>query len=237
MATASKSPPELAQDTVPTRADGFLLEGVSWDTYESLLKDFERTGSNVRMTYNRGSLELMSPAKRHERRKSKLSYMILRMVDELNIDVINAGMTTFKDRLKELGVEPDECFWISHEAVVRDRDEEDFDPEIDPPPDLAIEVENTRTILDRLPILAALGFPEVWRVTSDRILVGLLQADGTYAWGNRSEEFPFLDMADLERWLVQSRGQRLNVWIRDFCAWVRAELAPQHRRPDPDPAG
>ncbi|HEU5117994.1 MAG TPA: hypothetical protein VFT74_15325, partial [Isosphaeraceae bacterium] len=91
-----------------------------------------------------------------------------------------------------------------------------------------------RTILDRLPVLAGLGFPEIWRVTSDKILIGRLQADGSYTWGDRSEEFPFLSMTDVDRWLSQSRGQRQNVWIRAFCAWVRAELAPQHRRADPE---
>ncbi|HEU5115720.1 MAG TPA: Uma2 family endonuclease [Isosphaeraceae bacterium] len=230
MATISQTPPETAQGEDLVRVETFLLQGVSWGTYESLLRDFERSGSNLRMTYDRGSLELMSPAKPHERPKKRIGRMIECITEELNIPVESGGSLTFRKPLKERGLEPDECYWISHEASVSEQADFDFDR--DPPPDLAIEVENTSTILDRLPILAALGFPEIWRVTEDSLLIGRLQNDGTYTWGDRSEELPFVSIADLQRWLPKVPGQNETAWIRAFRAWVRAELAPRFQRPD-----
>jgi Uma2 family endonuclease len=234
MATAQTRTPRQAGD-VPvadarTAADHILLDGVSWETYESLLKDFERSGSNLRMTYDRGSLEIMAPAWGHDRRKKRIAQMVEMMTLELNIPAEPGGSTTLRNSLKERGLEPDECYWIAHEAQVREREE--IDLRVDPPPDVAVEIENTSDILDRLPIYAALGFPEIWRADRDgHLTVGLLQPDGSYAWGQVSRAFPFLDMAEFARFLVRVPGEGQTAWLRRFRDWVRAELAPHHARP------
>ena len=243
MATSPATHPEVESDELHLAEDGgraldggsktFLLEGISWRTYESLLRDFEEAGSNVRMTYDRGRLELMSPAYRHEDRKKRVARMIEAMTEELNIPVACGGSTTLRRELLERGLEPDECYWIAHEAEVRDLENVELDSS--PPPDLAIEVENTRRLADRLGVYAGLGFPEVWRIDAHHIQIGHLGADGSYNWGESSGVFPFLVMADFERFLERIPGQGVTRWMRGFRAWVRETLAPQHARPDDDP--
>ena len=43
---------------------------------------------------------------------------------------------------------------------------------VDPPPDLVIEVDITRSSLDKLSIYAALRVPEVWRYTDGEVEIG-----------------------------------------------------------------
>lgn len=210
--------------------DHFLIQGVSWGTYESLLRDFERSGVRMGMTFDRGRLEFMSPARRHERRKRRLGRLVETLTEELNIPIASGGSTTLRSRLVERGLEPDECYWVAHEPQVRDRD--DIDLAADPPPDLAIEVENTTDILDRLDVYAALGVPEIWRDDGEVVVIGRLQPDGRYAWGHASGVFPFLPMAEVARFLALAESQNETAWVRSFRTWVRDNLAPGYARPD-----
>lgn len=232
MATLSEPRPAHEAPGLAPPGDGrasVLLSGVRWETYEALLRDLHEGGSNVRLTYDRGWLELMSPGHRHERNKGRLGRLVEALTEELDIAIASGGSTTFRSRLLERGLEPDECYWIQNEARVRDL--EDLDPESDPPPDLAIEVESTRSAIEKAPLYAALGFPELWFSDGESIRVGRLQADGSYAWGGESACLPFLGPAELAPFLAPARGQGETAWIRAFRAWVRAELAPRLGRP------
>lgn len=206
----------------------FVLEGVRWRTYESLLKDLEH--SNVRLTYDRGRLEFMAPALIHEANKRGLGRLIETMTEALNIPIRSGGSTTFRQKLKKRGLEPDECYWLEHEPAIRGKTELDLD--LDPLPDLAIEVENTKSAVDKLAVYAALGFPEVWRYNGESIQVFRLQADGTYLRLDQSPQFPFLALADLVRFLRLLDTTDETTWIRGFRAWVLETLALLH--PDSD---
>jgi Uma2 family endonuclease len=199
-----------------------LLHGVRWSTYEALLEDLE--GCRKRLTYDDGSLEIMTISSRHEWSKSLIGRMIEAMTEELNIPIRSGGSTTFKSQSKKKGLEPDECYWIANEPVVRAR--ADLDLEVDPPPDLAVEVEVSRSALDRLGIYAALGVSEIWRSAGSQIMISQLQDDGTYASVDQSPTFPWLPMAELGRFLEASQTMGETRWIRSFRAWVRAEVAP-----------
>lgn len=104
---------------LPESAESILLEGISWRTYESLLRDFERAGSNLRMTYDRGKVEIMAPAYAHDRPKHLIGRMVEAMTEELNIPIAGGGSTTFRRQLKKRGLEPDECYWVQNEAQIR----------------------------------------------------------------------------------------------------------------------
>lgn len=202
----------------------FVLHGIRWRTYEALLRDLEDAGSNVRITYDRGSLEFMSPGIPHETSHKLLGRMIEAMTEELNIPIRSAGATTFRRKLLKRGLEPDECYWIAHEAQIRGKKKLDLD--IDPPPDLVVEVEYTSTILNKLGVYAALNFPEVWRYDGQALRVVQLQADGTYREVGQSPSFPFLPLAEVTRFLGLVGTTDETTWIRSFRAWVRATLAP-----------
>src|SRR4051812_17622495 len=118
----------------------FVLYGVGWEGYQTLLK---LVGDRpIRLTYDRGDLELMSPLTPHERFKSLLGRMVEAITEELDIPVISAGSMTFNREDVDRGLEPDECFYPANAGRVRDPDHIDLNG--DPPPDLAIEIEITR---------------------------------------------------------------------------------------------
>jgi Uma2 family endonuclease len=131
----------------------------------------------------------------------------------------SAGSTTFKRKLFKKGVEPDECYYLQHEELVRSK--EDLDLDVDPPPDLAIEMEVTKRILKRLPIYAALGFPEVWQCHRDRIRVHVLGNDGAYSVGRVSACLPGLAIDKVEEFLIQRGQADETTRIRGFREWVR----------------
>ena len=218
MATAVEDPIRLVDPDVR-----LVLDGIRWSTYEALLCDLER--SHVRLTYNRGMLELMSPGQPHEHSKRLLGRMVEALTEELVIDIYSAGSTTFRRALKEKGLEPDECYWVANEPRIRGKREVDLD--VDPPPDLAIEVEMSSPLLDKLEVYAGLGFPEVWAFDGMSIRVAVRQPDGAYYIGDRSHCFPWLSLADLVRFHdLSEEGMGETAWIRAFRVWVRDELAP-----------
>jgi len=194
-----------------------VLTNVSWATFEALLADADRGGT--RFTYDRGVLEIMSPSREHEHIKRMLGRMIETLTLELDIPISSGGSTTLKDQLKERGVEPDECYYVANEPRVRGR--EDFDLAVDPPPDLAIEVDITSTSMGQLGIYAALGVPELWLCDGSTIRVYQLRPDGTYSQESRSPAFPFLPMAQVEGFFSDRNATDETTWTRRFRDWVR----------------
>ncbi|MBV8076797.1 MAG: Uma2 family endonuclease, partial [Planctomycetaceae bacterium] len=119
---------------------------------------------------------------------------------------------------------PDECYYLTNaERVVGRR----IDLSVDPPPDLAIEVEISRSALDRIGIYAALGVPEVWRFDGEALRVEQLQADGTYREVAASPGLPFLSSEEVVQWLRLAETMGQTPWLRQFREWVRDELAPR----------
>ncbi len=194
-----------------------LLSGISWATFESLLADTRNHGT--RFTYDRGYLEMMSPSREHERLKTMMGRMIEAMTEVLAIPISSAGSTTLKAEWKERGLEADESYYIANEPRVRGRDE--IDLRIDPPPDLAIEVDLSSSSLDQLSIYADLGVPEVWLYDGTKLKVHQLQSDGMYVQQARSPSFPFLPLDQIEGFLTRRNETDETTWIRSFRAWVK----------------
>jgi Uma2 family endonuclease len=121
------------------------------------------------------------------------------------------------------GFEPDECWWIAHEAKVRRKKKFDF--QRDPPPDLAIEIEMSRSLISRVGIFAAMGVKELWRHNGKRLRFCVLQDDGTYADQDASLAFPFLTPADLEPYLRLDDDLDETTRVRRFCDWLREQVA------------
>jgi Uma2 family endonuclease len=171
----------------------FVIHNVSWRLYETLL---DQLGDHApRMTYDRGDLELMSPSASHETFKRMLGRLIEMMTYQLGIAIRSGVSTTFKRKDLLRGLEPDECHWIAHEQDVRAKKK--IDLARDPPPDLAIELDISRSSLDRDSIYVALGVPEIWRFDGRRLRVHVRQASGRYRTTRTSAAFPFLPVQRL----------------------------------------
>lgn len=206
--------------TVSTPTEQRLrLSAVSWDSY---LRLGDALGPRqIRLTYDRGELEIMVLSGEHERFKKWLGRLVEALTEELEIDIASGGSMTCRREELLRGIEPDDCYWIENEPAVRGRT--DIDLDVDPPPDLALETEVSRSILDRLGILAALRVPEVWRWNGETLHVLLLNSEGKYEESSHSKAFPFLPVAELAAFLTQSDRSETQM-VRSFRAWVREQV-------------
>ena len=199
-----------------------LLSGVSWSTYEALVTDIESRGT--RLTYDRGYLEIVTLSREHELVKHLLGRMIEAATEELEIPISGGGSTTLKLEVKQRGAEPDECYYVANEA--RMRGQETYDPAIDPPPDLVIEMDISRNSLDKIVIYADFGVPEIWTYENDALRVYQLQDDGSYVQRESSPAFPFLPLKTIQGFLDRRNATDETTWIRSFRQWVRTASHP-----------
>lgn len=202
----------------PQSESRVVLTPVSWNTYEALLRETDRLGT--RLTYDRGVLEIMAPSREHERIKTLLGWMLETTAAVMDMSISVAGSTTLKEQLKQRGIEPDECYYIANESRVRDHD--NLDLAVDPPPDLAVEVDISRSSIDQLPIYAEFGVPEVWICDGETIQVHALQEDGQYRRQSRSLSFPFLPLEQLQRFLNERHRVGDAAIFRACLAWLRS---------------
>jgi Uma2 family endonuclease len=208
----------LAAPPIPlVRQQHIVLDDVSWPFYEGLL--YELDNRPVKVTFDSGRIEIMSPLPSHERWGNRIGRMIELLALDLDLTVDPLGSTTFKREDLAKGLEPDECYYVQHAADVRGKDE--LDLAIDPPPDLAIEIDITHRSIPRQPIYAALGVPELWRFDGLRLHVLRLSPAGQYEPAQASGVFPFLPMARFEQFLLRLRFEEQTAVLREFRDWVR----------------
>ena len=201
----------------------FLLHNIGWQTYLHILEGQDER--HIRVTYDRGDLELMTLSYGHEHRSRAINRLIETLTEELEIPIASAGSTTINREDAEKGLEPDECYYLRNEPRVRGKTQIDLD--IDPPPDLAVEIDVSRSSLNRLGIYAGLGVPEVWRYTNGHLVVYHLQEDGAYATRAESFNFPFLPMDEVDRRINKVAEMDQLGWMRSVRAWIRDEVAPR----------
>jgi len=209
---------QLRQLDVPP-GQRLLLHDVSWDEFEAILAELgEHRGT--RIAYDNGLLEIMTPLPEHESAKEIIGDLLKALLEELNIEFLTLGSTTFKNEAMLKGIEPDQCFYIQHEAAVRGKKR--LDLAVDPPPDLALEVDITsRTHPDTY---AALGVPELWRRVGQTIRIYQLQA-GEYVEVDKSPTFPDWPLqAEIPTYVTQSQVEGRNRAMRSFRQWVREKI-------------
>jgi Uma2 family endonuclease len=178
-----------------------VLSGIPWDLYDD------------------GRLEFMSPSPDHEAIKELICDMIKAYTEELSISQRSLGSTTWKRPELAKGLEPDGCFYIlNHHRVCHRRH---VDLAVDPPPDLAIETEVSRSVVGRLRIYAALGVPEIWRWRKNGLAAYSLAPNGKYVECEFSLNLPKLRVKDLEPFLDFELAADQTAWIRKFRTWVR----------------
>jgi Uma2 family endonuclease len=147
---------------------------------------------------------------------------------EFRIPIMPMGSTTWSREDVDRGLEADESFFLRDLDRVRDPDHAALGT--NPPPDLAIEIEMTRSVLNRLGIYGALGVPEVWRFNGLTLLVLLRQEDGSYQESLTSGIFPEVTMAEIARFAIKEGIKDENAYLDEFTNWVRAEVLPRLER-------
>ena len=194
-----------------------VLSGISWELYEQLRQNEENW--HVHMAYDEGTLELMSPSSDHEAISKLIGQMIEAFTEEMAIPRRSLRCTTWKRPDLVKGVEADECYYILNHHRVNKRRAVDLS--IDPPPDLVVETEVSRSVVQRLRIYAALGVPEIWRWRKSGLAAYSLEEGGKYVEREFSLNLPMLRVKDLEPFLEFEVSADEAAWGRAFRTWVR----------------
>jgi len=196
-----------------------LVEDVNWQQFESILAELgERRAS--RLSYSNGRLEIMVPLPEHEKAKEIIGDMVKILLETRQIAFESLGSTTLKNERMSQAVEPDTCFYIQNQAAVIGKNR--LDMSVDPPPDLAIEIDLTsRTQLDNYQIL---GVPELWRYARRGLQINVLQAE-QYIESDVSPTFPNIPIVQLvNQYTQQSQVAGRTRAIQAFKNWVGENL-------------
>src|SRR6185369_15273297 len=199
-----------------------ILHNVSWHTYESLLADADANHSHVRFTYDDGDLEIMTLSFGHENAGRWFLRLIALLTLELDIPMCSGGSTTFRSSLRKKGLEADESFWIANESAMRGKTK--WDGTIDPPPDLVVEVDISRSSLSRFDIYAALGVPEIWHFDGSAFSVFVLASNEKYRRAAKSRTFPMLPIKSFSRFITDLGTSDETSLLRSFRRWLHDEI-------------
>jgi Uma2 family endonuclease len=216
--TASQSPP---QSPTSEPIDRYVFRAVDWQTYRAIMDAIGER--HVRAAYDGENLEIMTTSRQHDRCSRILYRLIIALTEELDVPISSAGPTTLDREEVERGIEPDECFYLTNEPRVREKD--NLDLSVDPPPDLAVEIDVSRSSLNRLAIYARLGIPEVWRFDGQEVRVYLRTETGDYVESSHSRHFPFFPIPEFTTFLNRRTESDENKLVRSFRAWVREQIA------------
>ncbi len=209
---------KVKQLTVPP-GNKLLLKDVKWEEFEKILEDLGEERS-TRIAYEDSILEIMAPLPEHERSKEIISDLLKALLEELETEFLTLGSTTFKNELMTAGIEPDNCFYIDHEAAVRNK--ERLDLSVDPPPDLVLEIDVTSRTHPS--IYEALGVPELWRFEKGKLKIYLLE-DGKYVESDKSKNFPNLPLIEaIPEYGDRAKTDGRNKTMKAFRVWVKQKI-------------
>jgi Uma2 family endonuclease len=199
-----------------------LLPHCDWQVYDTLLADPDVW--HLRLTYDRDMLEIQARSFTHEHAHRTLRYVVDTLADVLQIPMMAAGMTTLRRKDLRCGLEPDASYYTrnlqAYMQVIREKAGE-LDLQTVQPPDLAIEVDDQTSTLDRVSIYARLGVPELWHRSGNQLWIRELQPDGTYRKSVNSPTFPGVPLADVMKILLRDREVSDPSLIRTLRHWIR----------------
>ncbi len=225
--SASNPRPRSLLEGVPPETR-VIIADVTWNDYERVVGAIA-PGENCRVAYDGKDIELMNVGPVHDSLGEILSQFINLVTEELAIDLRGLRSTTWKRRKLKRGIEADLSYYFDPAKLAT------FDAEMArwsdkikdyPNPDLAVEVDLSRSKIDRPGIYAALKVSEVWRVRDKKVVIEHPQPEGIYAPAPRSQ---FLPVApdDVTRWVLEEDARGSVTWKQRLREWARNELAPR----------
>ncbi|WP_392531868.1 Uma2 family endonuclease [Nostoc sp. C117] len=198
-----------------------VLQNISWQTFKAMLADMG-SERNKRLAYDNGILEIMTPQMPHENSNRLIEGFVLVLCEEFGLEVKSAGsLTMMRDDLQQ-GAEPDSSYYIQNEFLVRNK--ENIDLNTDPPPDLILEVEYSRSKINKLMLYAAMGVPEFWRYNGTLLRIYTLN-NGQYCQSDRSPTFAPVLMTEIPRFIQESKKIGQIAVTRAFRGWVRQQMS------------
>ncbi|WP_373530463.1 Uma2 family endonuclease [Nostoc sp.] len=198
-----------------------LLQNISWQTFKTMLAEMG-SERNSRFAYDNGTIEIITPQMPHENSNRLIEVFVGVLCEELGWEIKRAGSLTLTRDDLEKGVEPDSSYYIQNEALVRDQ--ENINIAIDPPPDLVLEVEYSRSAIDKLRLYAAIAVPEFWRYNGSVLRVYTLAGE-QYSEVLTSPTFAPVSVKEIPRFIQEAKKNGEIATTRAFRAWVQQNIS------------
>jgi len=214
LTTTSPPPQQSSEEKLIT------LTGIKWVTFKAIMSDVG-DGRAWRIAYAEGVLEIRTPLTEHEEPKGMIESFVEAFADELDMEVRKLGALTLEREDLARAIEPDSCFYVQNESVVRGKS---INLPADPPPDLVVESDYTSSSLNKFSIYASLGVSEIWRYRNQCLQVYQL-VEGSYEPKENSLAFPCLPIAEIPAFIEQSKTIGQRAAVRLFRDRVRELLA------------
>ena len=209
---------QLRQLNVPP-GQRIILTDVNWSKFEEILQELGEKRAN-RVAYSQNKLEIRMPLPEHEFDKEIIGDLVKILLEELDVERECYGSTTFKRQDMAAGIEPDNCFYIQNYRLMIGKRR--LDLTVDPPPDLAIEIDVTSKT--QLSAYEALGVPELWHFSQGSLKINVLQA-GKYVESSLSPTFPNLPVIEgIYQFVQMSLTEGSSAALRAFRKWVREKI-------------
>lgn len=195
------------------------LEHITWNEYEQLLEEMaEHPG--MRVSYDEGRVEIMSPTTEHEEYKDFILRLTHVLAEDIGIILEPRGSSTFKRKRLLKGAEPDCSFYVQNASSVVGK--RHIDLSVDPPPDVVVEIDITSESLGKFPIYAAFGVPEIWRYDGEHAQIYHL-VNQSYVEAAQSLAFACLTAQALTDFIEQSKTEGQSAALAAFRQWVRTQ--------------
>ena len=198
------------------------LQNVDWDDYEHLLTQMESRHPGHRLSYDCGSLIIVSPSAEHEQYKEFALRLIHILSEEMEVDIETRGAATFKSKLLKKGLEPDTCVYVQNAARIIGKRRIILG--VDPPPDVAVEIDMSNDSIDKFPIYAAIGVPEIWRYDGKASRFYRLVGE-SYEVMRESVAFPSFTAEDFGQYLERSVVEGQTAAAKAFRRMLRARAS------------
>ena len=195
------------------------LQDVSWEEYQRLLDGLDER-PRFKMTYNFGDLHIMTKTFRHESFANLFGFLIVVLAEELDFEFISGGTTTLSSENTLSGAEGDDCFYFDHLEEIAPKDRLDLN--VDPPPNILVEVDITNPTIKKFPTYATLRIPEIWHFDGTVFTFHQLSESG-YSEATHSLRFPFLSAEVLPTFLLIGKKEGTMKMMKAFRAWVKTQ--------------
>ncbi|WP_414620721.1 Uma2 family endonuclease [Calothrix sp. CCY 0018] len=192
---------------------------ITWQAYEQILNALGENRA-ARIHYYQGVLEIMTPLEAHESSSENIGILIHILTEELNLNIKSLASTTLKIPNKKAGAEPDKCYYIKNEPAVRGQT---VNLEIDPSPDLVLEVDITHTDINKKQLYQDIQVPEFWRYNGKKITIYVLNQN-EYQESETSLNFTILTKAMIYEFISQCRNNGETQAKREFRSKLREIL-------------
>lgn len=197
------------------------LQNVAWDDYEHLLTQMD-SHPGYRLSYDCGRLIIVSPTSEHEAYKEFAHILIFILSEEMDLTIQTAGATTFKSELLKKGLEPDTCVYVQNAARVIGKRRLRIG--VDPPPDVAVEIDMSNDSIDKFPLYASMGVPEIWRYDGKDARFYKLVGEN-YEVVQESVAFPSFTAQDFGQYLERSLIEGQTAAAKAFRQMLRSRAS------------